>query len=221
MGGMLRGASNGPLTVLIEKSALDGRGRGLLFQDATRISADHVNFMARYGRGLIGAAMTPERAYGLGLAPMNDNRTNADAPRYLASVEAKACTETGISASERALTLRTLAEPTAVGEDLVSPGHIMPAIVPNRTSKDSRLEALAFHHASRFNDALAIAWCDILDEQGNVASWTYCEALAQAHALPLLVRMGEAAVDALALANSALEPSISVGAGGLDREQFA
>lgn len=221
MNGISRGAPHGALSVLIDKAALDGRGRGVIFQHGEEISAENVNLMARHGRGVIGAALTADRAFALCLAPMNDTRRRDDAPRYMVSVEAKACTETGISASERALTLRTLAAPHAGADDLVSPGHIMPAIVPNETNKDSRLEALAFHHAARFNDALSIAWCDILDEDGNVGSWTFCASLAQSLSLPVLVRLGDSVVDAGALERSSREPSISVHFGGLDLGQFA
>lgn len=216
-----RGMQEGVLSVLVDRSALDGRGRGLLFQAAEHITAENVNVMARHGRGVIGAALTADRAFALNLAPMTDTRKRENAPRYMASIEAKACTETGISAAERALTLRTLAARDCAAADLVSPGHIMPAIVAERVLVDVRLETLAFHHAARFNDALAIAWCDILDLDGEVASSVYCAALSRTLSLPLLVRVGDTAVDIATLDRSAQKPSLTVRSGGLDLGQFA
>ncbi len=221
MNGLSRGAPRGALSVLVDRSALNGRGRGILFQAAESISADDVNMMAQHGRGVIGAALTADRAFALGLSPMNDARQRANAPRYMASVEAKACTETGISAGERALTLRTLAAVDCSTADLVSPGHIMPAVVPPQAQVDSRIEVLAYHYAARFNDALAIAWCDILDASGEVADADHCSALAQSLSLPLYIRVGDAAVDYAAFVKSIRPPSIDVSVGGLDLGQFA
>lgn len=221
MNGLSRGAPRGALSVLVDQSALNGRGRGILFQAAESISADDVNMMAQHGRGVIGAALTADRAFALGLSPMSDGRQRANAPQYMASVEAKACTETGISAAERALTLRTLAAADCNAADLVSPGHIMPAVVPTQAQVDSRIEVLAYHHAARFNDALAIAWCDILDASGEVADADQCSALAQSLSLPLYIRVGDAAVDYAVFAKSIQPPSIDVSVGGLDLGQFA
>jgi 3,4-dihydroxy 2-butanone 4-phosphate synthase / GTP cyclohydrolase II len=221
MAGMSRGTPEGVLSVLIDRTSLNGSGRGVLFQAGENISAEIVNMMARHGRGVIGAALTADRAFSLGMTPMQDTRRRADAPRYMASVEARACTETGISAAERALTLRTLADRHSTADDLVSPGHIMPAIVPQKPQSDAGLEAVAFQHAARFNESLAIAWCDILNEEGAVASAAECAELSVQLSLPLLVRVGDAAVESEVLERSAQQPTIDVQSGGLDLGQFA
>jgi 3,4-dihydroxy 2-butanone 4-phosphate synthase / GTP cyclohydrolase II len=210
MAGMSRGTPDGVLSVLIDRTSLNGSGRGVLFQAGENITADIVNVMARYGRSVIGAALSADRAFALGMTPMQDTRRRANAPRYMASVEARACTETGISAAERALTLRTLAASASTADDLVSPGHIMPAIVPEKPQTEAGLEAVAFQHAARFNDALAIGWCDILNDEGAVASAVQCAELATQLSLPLLVRVGDAAVDSHVLERSARHPSIDV-----------
>lgn len=221
MAGMSRGTPDGVLSVLIDRTSLNGSGRGVLFQAGEHITADTVNLMARFGRGIIGAALTADRAFALGMTPMQDTRKRAHAPRYMTSVEARACTETGISAAERALTLRTLASPHSTANDLVSPGHIMPAIVPEQPQSDAGLEALAFQHAARFNESLAIAWCDILNEEGSVASAAECAALSVQLSLPLLIRIGDAAVENDVLERSARQPNIDVQSGGIDLGQFA
>ncbi|MGL6044448.1 MAG: hypothetical protein ACRC1J_11040, partial [Sandaracinobacteroides sp.] len=104
---------------------------------------------------------------------------------------------------------------------LVSPGHIMPAIVSTAIGPASALQDLAFHAAQQGGGALAIAWCDILDDAGAVASSDHCEALARRLGLPLLVRRGEAVVDAARLDIGAADPVLPVGQGGLDLGQFA
>jgi 3,4-dihydroxy 2-butanone 4-phosphate synthase / GTP cyclohydrolase II len=221
MGGIVTDVPVGSLSILIDKSALGKRGRGLFFQQADQISAQDVNLMALHGRGVIGAALTANRAYALGLAPLTNNHSRENAPRYMASVESILCSETGISAAERALTLRALGAASTAPGDLVSPGHIMPAIVPEQADKVSGLEVLAFHHAARSHDALAVAWCDILDNDGEVASWDYCAELAATLALPLLVRVGDVAIAAEIVHRSGQAPLINVKSSGLDLGQFA
>jgi len=208
------------LAVCVDRNALAGRGRGIFFVPAEGVSAQDVNEMARSGRGLVAAAMTAERAFTLGLMPLAQARSDSRV-RYLVSVEAVACAETGISASERALTLRTLAAHSTTAVDLVSPGHIMPSIVATRIGPESELQELAFHAASAHGNALAIAWCDILDDAGDVASAPWCEALAVKLGLVLLVRRGDALVEAAMLDRSMTDPVIRVGVGGLDLGQFA
>jgi 3,4-dihydroxy 2-butanone 4-phosphate synthase / GTP cyclohydrolase II len=211
----------GSLSILIDRSALGRRGRGIFFQPANQISAQDVNLMARHGRGVIGAALTAHRAFALGLSPLATNHSRENAPRYMASVEAKACSETGISAAERAMTLRALGATSTTAADLVSPGHIMPAIVPERAGQVAGLEAIAFHYAVRSNEALAIAWCDILDSGGDVAGWAGCAELSDSLGLPLLVRMGDAAIAAEIVHLSGQAPIINVNSGGLGLGQFA
>ena len=209
------------LTILLDRLALGERGRGIFFMQADSISADDVNIMARHGRGVIGAALTASRALAIGLSPLTNTHVREGATRYMASVEAAACTETGISAAERALTLRVLAGIGTHPDDLVAPGHIMPAIVAESEGADTTLEALGFHYAARSNNALAIAWCDILDNDGNVADSAHCIALASYLAVPLLLRVGNTAIAADVVERSRLARDIDVKSGGLDLGQFA
>ena len=209
------------LSILVDRAACAGQGRGIFFQQADAIEARDVNEMARSGRGVIAAALTADRAFALGLVPLGNGLLRADATRYVASVEAKACSETGISAAERALTLRVLGAPAALASDLVSPGHIMPAVVTEDEAGATSLVSLAFYHVVRSGGAHVVAWCDILDDEGEVATAAYCERVADRLAVPLYVRMGAEIVEAAALARSHDDPLISVRRGGLDLGQFA
>jgi 3,4-dihydroxy 2-butanone 4-phosphate synthase / GTP cyclohydrolase II len=221
MAGLVQDLPIGALSILIDRSALNGRGRDIFFQQADAIDAQDVNQMARYGRGVIGAALTADRAFALGLSPLSNTHSRVNAPRYLSSVEARACTETGISAGERAITLRCLGAAGSRPSDLVSPGHIMPAVVSETVGPDASLESLAFYFALRSSGALAIAWCDILDTSGEVANWTFCAKLSQTLDVPLLVRIGDAVIGADVAERSGQAPIINVDSGGLDLGQFA
>ncbi|MBY0509178.1 MAG: 3,4-dihydroxy-2-butanone-4-phosphate synthase [Rhodospirillaceae bacterium] len=209
------------LSIMVDRETLCGKGRGIFFGQADSIQPTDVNLMARNARGIISAAISATRAYQLGLPPLTNSSRRREMPPYIVSVEAAACAETGISADERALTLRTLGSPAALSEDLVTPGHIMPIIVPEEIGADSSLAAVAFHYAKRRGDALAIAWCDVLDETGDVASSLYCTELARSLKLPVLVRISNTVTDYLSLLRSGEEPQIIVMAGGLDIAQFA
>ncbi len=221
MGGLKHDVLIGGLMILIDRSALCGRGRGIFFMQADNIRGDDVNIMARHGRGVIGAALTASRAFAIGLSPLVNTQIRDGAPRYMTSVEAAACTETGISAAERAMTLRVLAGVSTNPGDLVAPGHIMPAIVAESEGAEASLEAIGFHYAARSGNALAIAWCDILDKEGDVADSAYCFALAKHLAVPLLLRVGNTAIAADVVERSRLARDIDVKSGGLDLGQFA
>ncbi|MGL6043367.1 MAG: 3,4-dihydroxy-2-butanone-4-phosphate synthase, partial [Sandaracinobacteroides sp.] len=67
------------LTILVDRTSLGGRGRGIFFAQGDRVSADEINEMARSGRGLIAAALTAERAFALGIAPLAQARRDTTA----------------------------------------------------------------------------------------------------------------------------------------------
>ncbi len=97
-----------------------------LVMAAERVTPEHVNFMARYGRGIISVAITEKRMRELRipLLPASEGR---DANEQVgASVEARRGVSTGISAGDRARTIQTVASATSGPDDLVMPGHIPP-----------------------------------------------------------------------------------------------
>ena len=91
-------------------------------------TADHINFMAKYGRGLICMPMTEERIDDLGIPMMVntvDNSSHFGTP-FTVSVEARAGVTTGISAADRARTVQVLIDPKSTKNDYVMPGHLFP-----------------------------------------------------------------------------------------------
>lgn len=169
---------SGKTLILIDPGEASGKGRGLMFSPAFDVTAETVNLMARFARGVISAGLGTDRAIQLGLTPMPRTSSRRGMPHYLASVEAVACKETGISAAERAMTLRCLADPQSSPADLHSPGHVMPCIIPLSADTDPLLRR-AHEIAQSLGPTDVFVWSDILDETGERASADYCRTLAR------------------------------------------
>ena len=112
-------------TVIVVDDA-DRENEGDLIMAAQHVTAASVNFMARYGRGLICVSTTSERLQQLGIERMVRQNRESFRTDFQVSVDAAHGVTTGISAADRAKTIQIMAEPTAVPEDLVQPGHVFP-----------------------------------------------------------------------------------------------
>ncbi|MDE2640244.1 MAG: bifunctional 3,4-dihydroxy-2-butanone-4-phosphate synthase/GTP cyclohydrolase II [Chloroflexota bacterium] len=104
----------------------DRENEGDLCLPAQFTTPDDINFMAKYGRGLICTALSSERIDQLGLPMMVDQNTAPLGTAFTISVEARAGVSTGISAGDRARTVHVLIDPNSTSRDLVSPGHMFP-----------------------------------------------------------------------------------------------
>ncbi|OGO07971.1 MAG: bifunctional 3,4-dihydroxy-2-butanone 4-phosphate synthase/GTP cyclohydrolase II [Chloroflexi bacterium RBG_13_57_8] len=104
----------------------DRENEGDLVMAAEKVTADAINFMAKYGRGLICVPMTGERLEALRIPMMASNNTSHFGTAFTVSVEAKHGTSTGISAADRAKTVQTLIHPKTKPEDIAMPGHTFP-----------------------------------------------------------------------------------------------
>ena len=165
---------DGGLVILVDEAA----DRGCFVGVAALATAETVNTTVTWGRGLTCFSVTAERAMALGLVLAGEYREGYRGPILLRSVEGAECDGTGISAADRALTLRAAGAPDAGIVSLKSPGHVMPAMVgfrgrEHRASADLALDLV--RQATRYDVA---AWTDILDDDGEVASAAYCRALA-------------------------------------------
>lgn len=178
----------GTLIALGSRSFAHGRGRSILCGVAGLMSSATVNQMATHGRGLLSIAVDAKTAFRLGLRRMGGSaRGLPSKPEYLVSIEASACAGSGISASDRALTLRAVGAFEANQEDLVTPGHIMPLLVRDALSPTATLPEIA-HSIVAGNTPYAVAaWCDVLDDDGEVASLDGSARLAETLAIPLFV----------------------------------
>ncbi|MDD5169671.1 MAG: bifunctional 3,4-dihydroxy-2-butanone-4-phosphate synthase/GTP cyclohydrolase II [Syntrophales bacterium] len=115
---------NAKMIILVDDE--DRENEGDLCMAAEFITPDAINFMARYGRGLICLTLTEEAADKLGLPPMVRDNRSSFGTAFTISIEAKRGVTTGISAADRATTIRVAVADNAKAEDLVSPGHIFP-----------------------------------------------------------------------------------------------
>ena len=109
--------------VLLVLDQSDGEQTAVVAMAAEYCEADHVTFMARQARGLVSLALTEERCEQLNLPPMVDPATSG---AVKLSIEASTGIDTGISAADRARTVRVAVAPDAKPSDLVQPGHIFP-----------------------------------------------------------------------------------------------
>ncbi len=104
----------------------DRENEGDLTLAAEKVTPDAINFMARFGRGLICLALTEERCNQLELPLMVETNTSPYGTAFTVSIEARGKISTGISAADRSATIRTAIDPRTRPEDLLRPGHIFP-----------------------------------------------------------------------------------------------
>jgi len=169
--------------IVVDEAAFNGAGRGFFLHAAALASTQVVNTTILHGRGITCFSVTPEQAMRLGLMLADELRHDRPGPVFLRSVEAASCEGTGISAEDRALTLRAAGAPDAGMASLKSPGHVVPAMVTGRNGDvaDAALEVL--RHLSTHE---VPAWTDILDDEGDVASAMWCQTLAKRLGVPLV-----------------------------------
>ncbi len=116
----------GRMVIVLDDKERENEGD--LIAPASLATPQVVNFMAKYGRGLICVPITLRRAKQLGLEPMVEENTSLKGTPYTISVDARHNTSTGISAFDRAETIKVLVDTKAKKEDLARPGHIFPLI---------------------------------------------------------------------------------------------
>jgi len=116
----------GRIVVLVDDE--DRENEGDLVFAAEFVTPDKVNFLARHGRGLICMPITEAHALRLGLRPMVEQNRSRHGTNFTSSIEAAEGIATGISAADRALTIKVAAAGNAKAEDIVQPGHVFPLI---------------------------------------------------------------------------------------------
>ncbi len=115
---------NGKMVIVVDSP--DRENEGDLCMAAEFVTAADINFMALHGRGLICLTLTPERCDELELRPMVPNNETPYGTAFTVSIEAREGIATGISAADRAHTVRVAVDPTKGARDLIHPGHVFP-----------------------------------------------------------------------------------------------
>jgi 3,4-dihydroxy 2-butanone 4-phosphate synthase/GTP cyclohydrolase II len=114
----------GKIVILVDEEDRENEGDLVLASDF--VTADAINFMARFGRGLICLTLTKERCERLQLPPMATRNGGKYSTAFTVSIEAAEGVTTGISAADRAITVQAAVARNATAQDLVQPGHIFP-----------------------------------------------------------------------------------------------
>jgi 3,4-dihydroxy 2-butanone 4-phosphate synthase/GTP cyclohydrolase II len=114
----------GKMVILVDDE--DRENEGDLTMAAEAVTPDAINFMAKHGRGLVCLSLTPERVEHLQLPMMTSNNTSSFGTAFTISIEAKKGVTTGISAADRATTIKAAINPKSGPDDLARPGHVFP-----------------------------------------------------------------------------------------------
>lgn len=170
--------------VLVTDGAHRDRG-GVVAVAADRASDDVVNFMATHARGIVSLALLKTQVERLGLGLQAESPLEPEREAYTVSIEARDGTTTGISAADRALTIRVAADPQSRPDSVVTPGHIFPVLADTRGVFFRHGWAEASVDLARIAGLQpAAAFCQILDTTGEVAMDEALDAFAGTHIIP-------------------------------------
>jgi len=164
----------------------DRENEGDLLMAAERVRPEDVNFMARYGRGLICLTLTRERCQRLGLPLMVRDTYYHEGTNFTVSIEAARGVSTGISAADRALTIRTAVAAEAKPSDLVQPGHVFPLMAqPGGVLRRAGHTEAGCDLARLAGLEPAAVIVEILKEDGSMARRPDLEVMAREHGLKM------------------------------------
>jgi len=170
--------------VLLMLDNSEGDATGIVTLAAELCEPEHVNFMARQARGLVCLGLTRERCEHLHLPLMVEGKVET-AP-FTLSIEAAEGIDTGISAADRARTVRVAVAPDAVASDLVQPGHIFPVAAADGglLTRADKAEATT-DLAALAGMSPAAVFAEVLDRSGNIAHGDDLLEFANKHNLPM------------------------------------
>ncbi|MDB3895932.1 3,4-dihydroxy-2-butanone-4-phosphate synthase [Alphaproteobacteria bacterium] len=162
-------AKAGKLFILVDDE--DRENEGDLCVIGEYATADAINFMAKYGRGLICLALTRIRTEQLGLTMMERRNESRHETAFTISIEAREGVTTGISAADRALTIKTALDPNCGERDITTPGHIFPLIARDGGTlvRAGHTEAVVDIARACGSDNPSGVICEIMKDDGEMA----------------------------------------------------
>ncbi len=174
----------GKLVIVVDDA--DRENEGDLIMAAEKVTPQAVNFMAKFGRGLICVPTTSERLKQLGIEQMVVQNRDSFKTDFQVSVDAAHNISTGISAADRAQTIKVMADPTALPNDLVQPGHVFPL----RAKPGGVLQRAG--HTEAAVDLVKLAGfrstgviCEIMSDDGSMARLPELRKFAKRHRLKI------------------------------------
>ena len=181
----LEDVRQGKMIIIVDDE--DRENEGDLMIASETVTPDAINFMARFGRGLVCVALTEERTRELGLSMMvEDNQSPFETP-FTISIDAQNGVTTGISAADRARTIRVAIDPETKPNDLVKPGHIFPLRARNGgvLVRMGQTEAsVDMARLAGLNPSGVI--CEIMDDDGTMARLPSLTEFARKHDLKMI-----------------------------------
>ena len=181
---IIEDARNGRMYILVD--AEDRENEGDLIIPAQFATPEQVNFMARYGRGLICLAMNKDRARAMDLDMMARENRESMGTAFTVSIEAKEGVTTGISAHDRSHTIAVAIDPTKGSDDIVSPGHVFPLV-----AREGGVLVRAGHTEAAVDISRmaglypAGVICEIMNDDGSMARLPELIAFAQLHGMKI------------------------------------
>ncbi|HVF31229.1 MAG TPA: 3,4-dihydroxy-2-butanone-4-phosphate synthase [Pyrinomonadaceae bacterium] len=176
---------NGRMIIIVDDE--DRENEGDLVCAAELVTPEIISFMAIHGRGLICLPLTEERCDELQLHPQTQDNTSSMGTAFTLSIEARTGVTTGISAADRATTIRTAVNPNAKASDLARPGHVFPL----RAKRGGVLVRVGQTEASvdmaRIAGlAPAAVICEIMNDDGTMSRIPELEVFAEKHGLKII-----------------------------------
>ena len=181
---IIEDARQGRMFILVDDE--DRENEGDLVIPAEMATAEVVNFMAKYGRGLICLSLTRNRVEELGLQMMAQRNLAQHSTAFTVSIEAREGVTTGISAADRARTIQVAIDPACGREDVVSPGHIFPL-----AAQDGGVLVRAGHTEAAVDVARLAGLnpsgviCEIMNDDGSMARMPDLITFAKEHGLKI------------------------------------
>ncbi len=181
----LEALKKGKMLIVIDDE--DRENEGDFVFPAQGCTPEKVNYITKYGRGLVCVALSSQRARELNLNPLTPENTSPYHTNFTEPVDARGITTTGISAFDRSNTINRLIDPSAQPDDFVKPGHIFPLI-----ARDGGVLKRA-GHTEAVVDLTRLAGlfpagvlCEILDEDGTMARLPQLEKISEKTGIPIL-----------------------------------
>ena len=182
---VIEDARLGKLFILVDDQNRENEGDLCVIGEYA--DADAVNFMAKYGRGLICLALTRERTEELGLAMMDTRNQSRHQTAFTVSIEAREGVTTGISAADRAQTIQTAINPHCSDRDITTPGHVFPLVARDGGTlvRAGHTEAVVDIARLAGSSAPSGVICEIMKDDGSMARLSDLVSFAQEHNLKI------------------------------------
>ena len=181
---IVRDAKRGKMFIIVDNK--DRENEGDLVVPASKVNSKKINFMAKHGRGLICLALTQQKVKKLKLPLMSSINKSRTQTAFTISIESKKGVTTGISAQDRAKTIKVAIQPKSSKKDIVSPGHVFPLVAKNGgvLERAGHTEAsVDISKLAKLNPSAVI--CEVMNEDGTMARYKDLIPFAKKHRLKI------------------------------------